>query len=101
MSLAEIPQTTDTVVVAPAGDLDTATVDALHDEVAAHQRTGAQRVVVDLSGVSFIDSRGLGVLLVLRNAAKRAGHDLVLVPGPPRIQRVFALTRTRGLFDWA
>jgi anti-anti-sigma factor len=101
MSLADLTQSGSTAVVSPAGELDAATVEALGDEVTALRRAGAERVVVDLGGVTFLDSRGLGVLLVLRNDAKRAGQELLLVPGPPQVQRVFALTRTRGLFDWA
>jgi anti-anti-sigma factor len=50
--------------------------------------------------VEFLDSMGLRVLLSLRNDAKRDGHSLVLVPGPRAVQRVFALTATRTLFDW-
>ena len=101
MTLARLPQPGRTVVVAPTGDLDAATVDALHQEVSARRREGAGHIVVDLRGVSFIDSRGLGVLLVLRNDAKREGHELTLIPGSRRVQLVFALTGTRGLFEWS
>ena len=48
----------------------------------------------------LLDSTGLRVLLSLRNDAKRDGHSLVLIPGSPAVQRVFALTATRTLFDW-
>jgi len=36
----------------------------------------------------------------VRNDAKRARRRLDVVPGPPRVQRIFELTATRGLFDW-
>jgi hypothetical protein len=38
---------------------------------------------------------------MLRNDARRCGQRLTLVPGPPQVQRVFFLTGTRRLFDWA
>ena len=60
----------------------------------------ASHLLLDWLAVDFMDSRGLRTLLGLRNDAKRAGRDLVLVPGPPGVQRIFALTATRGLFDW-
>jgi anti-anti-sigma factor len=91
----------DMVRVAPAGELDMATADLLHDEVADLRRTGIEHVDLDLRGVSFMDGQGLSTLVVLRNAARRAGHRLTLVPGPRPVERVFALTRTRALFDWA
>jgi len=31
---------------------------------------------------------------------ERARQSFALVPGPRDVQRVFALTATRGLFDW-
>ena len=40
------------------------------------------------------------MLLSLRNDAKRNGHALTLVSPAPTVQRIFALTGTRGLFDW-
>jgi anti-anti-sigma factor len=76
-------------------------VDALQTEVRELRRSGVGRVVLDLRRVEFMDCAGLGVLIVLRNDAKRARQQLTLVPAPPRVQRLFALTRTRGLFDWA
>ena len=88
------------VVVAPAGELDLSNDDRLEDEVRAHRRAGARRVVLDLRAVTFLDSSALRVLLSLRNAARRDGHELVLVPGPRAVQRVFELSRTRALFDW-
>ena len=87
--------------MAPTGDLDVASADVLRAEVQELRRAGAGRVVLDLAGVEFMDCAGLGSLLVLRNDAKRAKQSLTLLPGPPPVQRLFALTATRGLFDWA
>lgn len=82
------------------GELDLASADALEDEVRKLRADGFELVVVDLRGVAFLDSTGLRTLLSLRNAAKRKGHRLVLVPGPCQVQRLFELTATAGLFDW-
>ena len=90
----------DEVVVAPAGELDLASAALLEREL--RELPGdVERVVVDLRGVEFIDSTGLRLLLSVRNDAKRARRRLNVVPGPPRVQRIFELTATRGLFDWA
>jgi anti-anti-sigma regulatory factor len=43
---------------------------------------------------------GLRLLLALRSDAQRDGHILRLVPGSPEVQRIFALTGTRTLFEW-
>jgi anti-anti-sigma factor len=87
-------------VVVPVGELDIAASGALEQEVAGLVRDGSEHVVIDLRRLTFIDSSGMQRLLSLRNDAKRNGHRLTLVPAGPRVQRLFVLTRTQGLFDW-
>lgn len=50
--------------------------------------------MVDLAGLRFIDSTGLRTLIQAHVRAEREGQELVLVPGPDSVQRVFELTRT-------
>ena len=88
------------VAVVPEGELDLANVDELDAEIRELRAVGFDRIVLDLRRLAFLESTGLRLLLSLRNAAKRDGHSLVLVPGSPTVQRVFDLTATRGLFDW-
>ena len=88
------------VAVVPEGDLDLATVDRVEREVDELRAAGFDRIVLDLRRVEFLDSSGLRLLLSLRATARRAGHVLKLIPGPPEVQRVFELTATRGLFEW-
>jgi anti-sigma B factor antagonist len=86
--------------IAPVGDLDLAAGRKLEGEIRRRRPATTERVIVDLRGVRFLDSTGLRVLLSLRNDAKRRGHQLTLVAGPPAVQRVFQLTATRSLFNW-
>ncbi len=88
-------------VIAPHGPIDVSTAELLEGDVHALRRSGFREVVLDLRHVSFLDSYGLRVLLALRNAAARDGFRLTLVPGPAPVQRLFELTATQTLFDWA
>lgn len=45
------------------GDLDVGTVELLKEELATGLQSSCERVLVDLSGLRFIDSTGLWVLL--------------------------------------
>jgi anti-sigma B factor antagonist len=99
LRLSLLPGRDDVVVVA-RGELDTACAADLERKVRELQRSGVEEIVIDLRGVSFMDSSGLRVLLSLRNDARRNAHRLALVPGPRSVQRIFELTATRGLFDW-
>ena len=88
------------VVVTPTGELEMTTAPPLDDELRALRKRGCAHIVVDLRGVTFMDSAGLRVLLSLRNDARRDGFALTLVRGPREVHRVFELTATQGLFDW-
>ena len=74
-------------IVSIAGELEMATVPlvsaALQDEPAA----GAEAVVVDLSGVTFMDSTGLATLMNLkRDLDARGGRLVIACPeGPARL----------------
>ncbi|MHB8659958.1 MAG: STAS domain-containing protein [Solirubrobacteraceae bacterium] len=48
-------------------------------------------VVLDLSGLSFIDSSGIDLVIELARRASRENVHLVINPGTPAVQRVFAL----------
>ncbi|MFZ0324378.1 MAG: STAS domain-containing protein [Actinomycetes bacterium] len=50
-------------------------------------------VVVDCSGLDVVDVAGLGVLVSAHRRARAAGHRLVFADPPPRIMRLFAVTR--------
>lgn len=90
----------DEVTVIVVGELDLATADELGQAVAQVRAAAVTDIALDLRGVDVIDFTGLRMLLSLRNDAKRHGHGLTLVSPAPTVQRIFALTGTRGLFDW-
>lgn len=60
---------------------------------------GAERVIVDLSRVSFMDSTGLGVLVGARKRLSAANGDLLLVVADPEIDRLFEITGLDGVFQ--
>ena len=76
-------------VLTVAGDLDVAGAPDLRQHVMAAVRTGSHRLVLDLSGVDFIDSFGLGVLVGALKRVRLLDGDLRLVVPEPRVRRVF------------
>ena len=83
----------DHVVVEVSGDLDLATAPQLRDAGLRALGIEPTRVVIDLTDVTFIDSSGLGVLVLLRRKARTHRSELVLVPS----DRVDAVLRISGL----
>ena len=60
---------------------------------------GHYRLVVDLEGVEFMDSTGLGVLVSCLKRAKEHGGDLSLVCTSPQILRVLSITGLDKVFE--
>ena len=81
-------------VIWVAGALDLATVSGVRALLRATDPTG--RTVVDVSGLHFIDSSGLGCLLAHDDRVRRAGGEFVVRGPDARLQRVFEVT---GAFD--
>jgi anti-anti-sigma factor len=73
-----------------AGEIDMATVPQLETAV-GRARSHSQAVVIDLSEVTFIDSTGVSFILRMDAESRADGFSLLLVPGPPAVQRVFEL----------
>jgi anti-anti-sigma factor len=85
----------DQVCVRLKGELDIATAPVVRDRVAELKRRG-HHLVLDLRGLSFIDSSGLNLVLRLAAESTQDGWDLSLIPGSSVVQRTFKLTETEG-----
>jgi anti-sigma B factor antagonist len=57
---------------------------------------GVRSVLLDLSGLTFIDSTGVYVVLAAQRLCREHGCQLLIRPGDRCVQRVFELT---GLLD--
>lgn len=87
-------------VLALSGELDLAAVPRLREEAEGRITSGCAALSLDLGGVTFLDSSGLGVLVELRTRARSSGveFELVNVPsGPARIIAISGLAETLGL----
>jgi anti-anti-sigma factor len=89
----------DTSVLVLSGELDLATTDQLSRAVRDALRTGSRKLVLDLSGVRFIDSSGISALLNARNAAAQESATLQLGPLSRRVSEVLRYTGVDQLFD--
>lgn len=78
------------IVVALRGELDL--VDAADVTAALVGVTGLEpRIIVDLSGLGFIDANGVAALSRGRRQARNAGGYLLLAAPQPQVQRVLAI----------
>ncbi len=72
-------------VVTPRGELDMATADELRAALDAAQGP----LTLDLSGLRFLDTSGLRLVLETAEQARRDRRELTVLPGTAAVQRLF------------
>ena len=97
----EVQRRKHATIVKPCGELELATAETLRsalDAAVAEMLSAAPddmengaRLVLDLRGLSFIDSTGLHLLMALDERAQRDGFQLTLLAPPAPIDRVIQL----------
>jgi anti-sigma B factor antagonist len=86
------------VVLAVVGDVDLHSADAFGEGLEETLSAGAASLVVDLSGTTFLDSQGLGVLVrSARRLDPAEGRFRLVVPGP-QIRRVLEVSSLDRIF---
>jgi anti-anti-sigma factor len=74
------------------GELDAATAPQLLDAFVRHTDRPAERVWLDLSAVSFIDSSGLAALSRMHQLATAAGSNFKIADLSPLVDRIMQIT---------
>ena len=98
-SLAESPLEGGGVLLTIAGELDIATVPALRERLTKITDAGTRRLVLDLLGVSFMDSTALAAFV---HTNMRLGDDgqMTLVIAPDSYARlIFEVAGLDGILD--
>lgn len=86
-----------TTIVTTCGEVDVATAPVLREALVKAQLRDEPHhwdrpVVVDLSGVTFLDASALGVLAAAATRARRVGGDIVLRDPTPTAVRLLEIT---------
>ena len=72
------------------GEIDITSVPELRDEILALPTD--RPVQLDLSAVTYLDSSGLGMLVLLRKRLARRGATMTLVNVQPHVRRILGIT---------
>src|ERR1700761_3516958 len=86
-------------VIEIAGEIDVYTSPKLRERLVGLVEAGSYQLIVDMEGVEFLDSTGLGVLVggLKRVRAHEGWIDLVSTQG--RILRIFRITGLNKVFS--
>ncbi|PWU18881.1 MAG: hypothetical protein C5B48_14290 [Candidatus Rokuibacteriota bacterium] len=87
-----------TVVIPLEGELDIYAAPEIKGKLMAALEPGTQRVVVDLSSASFIDSTMLGILLSTAKRLRAADGELAVVCTNPSILKLLEITLLDRIF---
>lgn len=83
---------TDAAVLECSGRLNMVSAPAFREQVAKVVDGGRNRLVVELSGVDFMDSSGLGALVGCLKTARQAGGDLRIAAPSEQVAMVLKLS---------
>ncbi len=96
--MAELPDPHPTVIRV-RGDQDLSNVSTLSGVLASATEHGAADVVVDLSGVTFMDASTLGAIVHARHALESRSRSLIVRCPSPCARRLLDLCGIRDLAD--
>ncbi len=72
---------------------------ALHDHIRSLLNDGIRKVVIDLSGVKWINSSGLGVLMAAMTSIKSEGGLMKLACVTEKVQSLLMITQLMRIFE--
>jgi anti-sigma B factor antagonist len=88
----------DSVALRLHGEIDLFSAPLLDDALRDAERSHPVRIVIDCSGLEFIDSSGLSVLIDAQRRADERGHAFLLSRVPDHAARIFAITGLSARF---
>ena len=94
----QVDEQGEVTVLACEGRMDAQVSDALKDRSRKLLARGAPRLVVDMEGLEFLDSSGLGALVSCLRRIKEKKGEIKLAGLRPEVRSIFEITRVSRLF---
>ena len=92
----------DTCVVALSGEIDMSNADGIHGDILhSIDESGCLHLLVDLSGVGFLGSDGIRILVRTYRHVRERGGDMGLRNPAPHIRSVLVITGVNQLLGLA
>ncbi len=86
--------------VRASGELDLASAGAVDAALLRAERGDARLIVLDLSGVTFMDSTGMRIVLSAEARSRGESNRLRVRRGRPTVQRVFGICGVEALLPF-
>lgn len=86
------------VIVRPAGDIDLSGSPTLRQEIRKVTTDKPARLIIDLSGVPYMDSSGVATLVEAMQIARRNNTKLILCALQVKVRSIFEIARLDTVF---
>jgi anti-sigma B factor antagonist len=87
-------------VLAPSGRLDVTGAPSLKEAIGEAVKGGQPKLVIDMEGVSFVDSTGLGSVIAALKLVRSSKGDLRLAAPNQQVRVVLELTTLDRVFPY-
>jgi anti-sigma B factor antagonist len=87
------------VEVSIKGDIEMMTIKELKEKLFILGQNAEKDIMMDLSGVDYIDSSGIGVLISLMRMQKKKGKLLKIDKASPNVVNVLQLSSLSDIFS--
>lgn len=94
-----IERNNDTVYIEPEGEISFSTVPAIKREIDNFLRQEDKKVVLNLSKIEFVDSKGLGLIISIFKRMKQLGGELIVEYPQLGVQKLIEMTRLDQMFQ--
>ena len=79
------------VILSPVGSIDTNTCELLGKEIKKALKRSVTTLVLDMAGVDFITSRGVGLIVKTKASLTQKNQDLAVMNIQPQVKKVFEI----------
>ncbi|NER82114.1 MAG: STAS domain-containing protein [Leptolyngbya sp. SIO1D8] len=86
-------------IIEPVGILGETQKEAFRQQIEDILAAGADIILIDLKGIEFIDSSGLGVLVVVLKKVRDAKKEIYVCSINDQVRMLFELTSMDHVFD--
>ena len=88
-------------VISLSGEINLRSSPNLHASLLEIIEGRPDRIILDLSGVSYMDSSGIGTLVEIKRRLERYKGSLILAALQPRVRGLFEITKLEQFFTIA
>jgi len=74
-------------------------IQGLLDEIEFYSNDGFNKIIIDLSGIKYMNSTGLNILINIFTQTRNRDGDLIITNVPEKIKKLLVITKLNSIFN--